>query len=342
VRIAQVMAGAAHGGAEMFFERMTIALADQGQHVLPLIRGEESRSGRLVAAGLQPLEFRFGGMLDVFTRPALARALRNFRAEVAIAWMSRAAAKLPRGDWVNVGRLGGYYDLKYFRACDYLVGNTQGIVEWIAAQDKWKREKIHYLPNFVEDFAEAEPAARADLGVPEGAPMMLGLGRLHAVKGFDTLIRAAALLPEVYCLIAGEGPERKRLEGLISDLRVGDRVRLLGWRSDTGPLLKAADVFVSSSRHEPLGNMVLEAFAAQTPVLAAKSEGPAEVIRDGDDGMLVPVDDVAALASGARMLFADVRLRVKFALAARQRYAAEFSREVVLAAWLDFLQRIAG
>ncbi len=54
------------------------------------------------------------------------------------------------------------------------------------------------------------------------------------------------------------------------------------------------------------------------------------------------MDDVAALASGARMLFADVRLRVKFALAARQRYAAEFSREVVLAAWLDFLQRIAG
>jgi glycosyltransferase involved in cell wall biosynthesis len=335
------MAGAPNGGAELFFERMTVALAGAGQHVLPLVRRDEGRSGRLVAAGLLPLEFRFGGALDVFTKPALARALKNFRADIAVAWMSRAAAKLPRGDWVTLGRLGGYYDLKYFRSCEHLVGNTRGIVEWIAAQDKWAPDKIHYLPNFVEDFADAEAASRAELGVPEGAPMILGLGRLHEVKGFDTLIRAAALLPEAYCVIAGEGPERKRLESLIAELRVRDRVKLLGWRDDSGALLKAADVFVSSSRHEPLGNMVLEAFAAQTPVLAAKAEGPAEVIRDGEDGVLVPVDDVAALASGARMMLGDVRLRVKLALAARQRYAAEFSREVVLAAWLDLFEKIA-
>jgi glycosyltransferase involved in cell wall biosynthesis len=340
VRIAQVMAGAAQGGAELFFERMTIALARQGQQVLPLVRGEAARSGRLLAAGLRPLEFRFGGTLDVLTRPALARALRKFKADIAIAWMSRAAAKMPRGDWVNVGRLGGYYDLKYFRACDHLVGNTRGIVDWIAAQKKWPLERIHYLPNFVEDFAETEPASRGALGVPEGAKLMLGLGRLHAVKGFDTLIRAAALLPDVYCVIAGEGPERKRLEGLIAELRLQDRVKLLGWRGDSGALLKAADIFVSSSRHEPLGNMVLEAFAAQTPVLAAKAEGPAEVIRNGEDGLLVAVDDAAALAAGAQAMLGDVRLRVKFALAARQRYAAEFSREVVVAAWVDALRRM--
>jgi glycosyltransferase involved in cell wall biosynthesis len=88
--------------------------------------------------------------------------------------------------------------------------------------------------------------------------------------------------------------------------------------------------------------MVLEAFAAQTPVLAAKSEGPAEVIRNGEDGVLVAADDVAALASGARALLGDVRLRVKLALAARQRYAAEFSRAVVVAAWLELFERIAG
>jgi glycosyltransferase involved in cell wall biosynthesis len=342
VRIAQVMAGAPNGGAELFYERMTVALAGVGQDVLPLLRIDEGRAGRLAAAGLMPQEFRFGGPLDVFTKPALARALRKFRAEIAVAWMSRAAAKLPHGDWVNVGRLGGYYDLKYFGSCEHLVGNTRGIVAWIAEQKTWPREKIHYLPNFVEDFGDAEAAARDELGVPEGAPMMLGLGRLHAVKGFDTLIRAAALLPEVYCVIAGEGPERKRLEHLIAELGVRQRVKLLGWRSDSGALLKAADVFVSSSRHEPLGNMVLEAFAAQTPVLAAKSEGPAEVIRNGEDGVLVAADDVAALASGARALLGDVRLRVKLALAARQRYAAEFSRAVVVAAWLELFERIAG
>jgi len=341
VRIAQVMAGAPNGGAELFFERMTIALAQSGQAVLPLVRKDEARSGRLLAAGLRPVELRFGGPLDVLTRPALAQALKNFKAEIAIAWMSRAAAKLPRGNWVNVGRLGGYYDLKYFRSCAHLVGNTRGIVDWIAAQSKWPRENIHYLPNFVEDFADAVAAPRAALGVPEEAPMMLGLGRLHMVKGFDTLIRAAAMMPGVYCLIAGEGPERGRLENLIAELQVRDRVKLLGWRTDTGALLKAADIFVSSSRHEPLGNMVLEAFSAQTPVLAAKAEGPAEVIRDGADGLLVPVDDPGALAGAAGAMLGDVRLRVKLALAARQRYAAEFSRDVVVSDWLGLLGRIA-
>jgi glycosyltransferase involved in cell wall biosynthesis len=341
MRIAQVMAGAPNGGAELFFERMTIALAQSGQAVLPLVRSDGTRSGRLAAAGLRPQEYRFGGPLDLLTRPALSRALKTFKAEVAIAWMSRAAAKLPRGTWVNIGRLGGYYDLKYFRACEHLVGNTRGIVDWMTAQNKWPPERIHYLPNFVEDFADALPTARETLGVPEDARMMLGLGRLHAVKGFDTLIRAAALMPGVYCVIAGEGPERRRLEGLIAQLQVGDRVKLLGWRTDTGALLKAADVFVSSSRHEPLGNMVLEAFSAQTPVLATRAEGPAEVIRDGADGLLVPVDDPGALAEAARAMLGDVRLRVKLALAARQRYAESFARDVVVADWLNLLGRVA-
>ncbi len=337
MRIAQVMAGAPNGGAELFFERMTIALAQRGQTVLPLVRGDAIRSERLVAAGLRPQQFRFGGPLDILTRPALARALRNFKTEVAIAWMSRAAAKLPRGDWVNVGRLGGYYDLKYFRSCDHLVANTRGILEWIAAQKTWPREKIHYLPNFVVDFADAMPAMRETLGVPEDAQMMLGLGRLHAVKGFDTLIRAAAMLPNVYCLIAGEGPERRRLESLIAELRVQDRVKLLGWRTDTGALLKAADIFVSSSRHEPLGNMVLEAFSAQTPVLATKAEGPVEIIQDGADGMLVAVDDAHALADAARAMLGDVRLRIRLALGARQRYAACYARDIVVSEWLNVL-----
>ncbi len=338
MRIAQVMAGAANGGAELFFERMTLALAQAGETVLPVVRADEGRSGRLINAGLRPVELRFGGPLDVFTRPKMARILRRFKTEVAVAWMSRAAAKMPRGDWVNVGRLGGYYDLKYFSNCDFLVGNTRGIVDWVVAQKKWPAERVKYLPNFVEDFSEEEPVARASLGVPEDGKLMLGLGRLHAVKGFDVLVRAAALLPEVHCVIAGEGPERARLEALIAELKVGERVKLLGWRTDSGALLKCADIFVSSSRHEPLGNMVLEAFAAQTPVLAAKAEGPGEVIRDGVDGVLVPVDDVAALAVAARTMLGDVRLRVKLALAARQKFAAEFSKDVVMSQWLGFLR----
>lgn len=333
------MAGAANGGAELFYERMTVGLKESGQDVLPIIRSHPNRLTYLQKAGLAPVTARFGGPLDLFTKPKLRTALQNFKADIAIAWMSRAASFLPKGDWVTAGRLGGYYDLKYFRTCEHLIGNTRGITQWITAQGV-PASNVHYLPNFVDDFATAEPAARAELGVPEDAQLLLGLGRLHPVKGFDVLIKAAASLPDVYCVIAGEGPERARLDSLITQLGVADRVKLLGWRNDSGALLKAADIFVSSSRHEPLGNMVLEAFAAQTPVLAAKSEGPGEVIRNGADGILVPIDDVAALADAAKTMLSDVRLRIKLALAARQRFVNEFSQATVTAAWLEFLHKV--
>jgi glycosyltransferase involved in cell wall biosynthesis len=339
MRIAQIMAGAPNGGAELFFERMTTALARAGQDITPIIRHEAGRSTRLRAAGLDPLQLRFGGPLDFFTKPKIRRALQARKADIAIAWMSRAAAHLPTGAWTNIGRLGGYYDLKYFRACKYLVGNTHGIVDYITGTG-FPSARTQYLPNFVEDFAAEEPASREAIGIPEGAKLMLGLGRLHAVKGFDTLIHAAALLPDVYCVIAGEGPERAALTKLINDLKLGARVKLLGWRDDSGALLKAADIFVSSSRHEPLGNMVLEAFSAQTPVLAAKAEGPVEIIRHGEDGILVPINDPAALADAAKTMLDDTRLRVKLALSARQRFVDEFSEKTVVAAWMAFLEKI--
>jgi glycosyltransferase involved in cell wall biosynthesis len=341
MRIAQVMAGAPQGGAELFYERLTLAFARAGQDVLPVIRREARREAVLRAAGLAPLGLRFGGPLDIFTRPAIGRALRAYKPDVAIAWMSRAAAHLPAGPWVNIGRLGGYYDLKYFRSCRYLVGNTRGIVDYLR-KSGIAPERTEYLPNFVTDFAAVEPVSREAMGVPEDAKLMLALGRLHAVKGFDTLIRAVALLPDVYCVIAGEGPERAALSRLIDELGLRARIKLLGWREDTGPLLKAADIFVSSSRHEPLGNMVLEAFGAQTPVLAARAEGPVELIRHGEDGLLVPVDDAKALAAAASELLGDVHLRVRLALNARRRFTEEFSETVVTQAWLDFLRRVAG
>jgi len=333
------MAGAANGGAELFYERMTGALARAGQDVLPVIRREEGRASRLAVKGLAPVQFRFGGRLDFGTRPGIRRALQEFKPDIAMAWMSRAAAHLPRGPWVNIGRLGGYYDLKYFRACRYLVGNTRGIVDYITGTG-FPAARTAYLPNFVTDFAGEAPSSRAELGIPEGAPLLLGLGRLHEVKGFDTLIQAMARLPDVYCVIAGEGPERPALEKLVAELKLGERVKLPGWRSDTGALLKAADVFVSSSRHEPLGNMVLEAFSAATPVLAARAEGPSEVIRDGEDGVLVPVDDANSLAIAARLLLGDSGLRAKLAAAGRTRFEAEFAEAAVTATWLDFFARV--
>jgi len=329
------MAGAPHGGAEAFYERLSLALHAAGEEVLPVIRRDAERAARLSAGGLRPVELAFGGALDLATGPRLRRVLAAFAPAVVIAWMNRAARFTPRGPWTLVGRLGGYYDLKYYRRCDHLVGNTRDITRWIVGQG-WPAERAHHLPNFVADLAGAAPAA-----LPGAPPRLLAMGRLHRNKGFDVAIRALALLPGAHLSIAGEGPERAALAALAREAGVAERVAFLGWRGDVGALLAAADVFVCSSRHEPLGNIVLEAWSAARPVVAAAAEGPRELIADGETGLLVPPDAPEALAAAIGALLADPARAARLAAAGRAAYARDFAEAAVLARWRAFLAALA-
>ena len=337
MRVAQVMAGAALGGAELFFERLCLALHDAGEEVLPVIRRNPVRAARLGVGGLRPVELAFGNRLDLLTRPRLRAALRAFAPRVVVSWMNRASRMAPRGTWTLVGRLGGYYDLRYYRACDHLVGNTRGIVAWLRAQG-WAEARTHYLPNFVADFASVRPAT----DLPPGRPLLLGLGRLHSDKGFDLAIRALPRLPGAHLAIAGEGPERAALAALAGRAGVAARVHFLGWRDDAGALLKAADLFLCSSRIEPLGNMVIEAWSAGCPLVAFDAAGPAELVRDGVDGLVAPLEDSTALADAIAALLDDRARAAALAAAGRARFAAEFAAAPVVAAWRRFLAGVAG
>ena len=306
MRIAHIMAGAPAGGAELFFERLASAQHRTGETIQAIIRTDPARAARL--APLAPLQLGFGGRLDLVTGRRLRAALTAFAPRIAIAWMNRAARFTPRGDWVLAGRLGGYYDLAYYRRCDHLIGNTRALAAWMVAQG-WPAARTHYLPNFAPDLAGAAPER---LGVPPGAPLVLALGRLHANKAFDVLIRALPLLPGTHAIIAGDGPERAALETLARQQGVADRLHLPGWRHDTAALLAGADVLACPSRHEPLGNVVVEAFAARRPVVAAAAAGPRELIRPGEDGLLVPIEDAAGPGHLPRPGAAHARLRHPF------------------------------
>lgn len=339
IRVAQVIAGAPAGGAELFYERLTVALAGAGETVLPVIRRDAARAARLRAAGLAPLELPFSGPFDLFTRPRLRTALRRFAPRVTVAWMNRAARFAPRGDWVLAGRLGGYYDLGYYRRCDHLIGNTVAIADWIRGQG-WPAPRVHYLPNFAPDLGGAAPLPRETLGVPSDAPLVLALGRLHRNKAFDLLVRALRNLPGVHAVIAGEGPERAALQDLARAEGVTDRLHLLGWRTDTAALLATADLLVCPSRIEPLGNVVLEAWSARCPVIAAAAAGPRELILEDRDGLLVPLEDAPALARAIQSLRDDPIRAAMLARNGRARYEADFAEAPVLARWRQFLATV--
>lgn len=158
--------------------------------------------------------------------------------------------------------------------------------------------------------------ARAALGV-EG--LALGVaGRLTPQKALGDTLEALARVPGVRLLVLGGGPERAALERRAAGLGVSDRVRFLGTgtRDDVITLFRAVDVALVTSAWENLPHTLLEALAAGTPVIATEVGGIPEVLRDGENGLLVPAGDVDALAAAIDRLVHDDALRASLAAAA--------------------------
>ncbi len=340
MKILQVMAGARYGGAEAFFTRLATALnkTDIDQRVI--IRRDADRARLLRDGGVEPIELGFGGLLDFRTGMALRRRINEFKPYVVLSWMNRATSMCPRvKDGFHVGRLGGYYNLKYYRKCDHLIANTTDIADYLR-NNGWPAEKVHYLPNFV-GAKRVAPINRREFFTPEKAPLVLALGRLHENKAFDVLLNAIARVPNAYLWLAGEGDLRQKLDQQAEVLGIKPRVRFLGWREDTEALFAAADIFVCPSRHEPLGNVVIEAWAQGVPVVAADSLGPGTLINHGENGVLVPVDDANALARSLKRVVEDDDLRAELAQGGLETYEANHTEQIVVEKYLSFFESVA-
>jgi glycosyltransferase involved in cell wall biosynthesis len=340
MRLLQAMSGTEFGGAEAFFTRLAIALARAGVEQHAVIRRSSARAEVLQRGGVQSVQLPFRGRLDFYTSFAFKREIKSFAPDVVLTWMNRATSHCPTGDFTHVGRLGGYYDLKYYRNCQHLIGNTGDIVDYVVRAG-WPQDRVHCLPNFV-NAERMEPANRGKLFTPKDAPLILAMGRLHKNKAFDILLEAMTMVPDAYLWLAGAGPLRQELEAQAERLAVKPRVRFLGWREDTAALLAACDIFVCPSRHEPLGNVVIEGWAQGVPVVAADSLGPGTLVDHMNNGVLVPVDDAAQLGRALRGVIEDFELRQRLAEAGYATYLEQFTEEDVVARYLDFFNKLAA
>jgi glycosyltransferase involved in cell wall biosynthesis len=121
---------------------------------------------------------------------------------------------------------------------------------------------------------------------------------------------------------------------------VKPRVRFLGWREDVPALMAACDVFVCPSRHEPLGNVILEAWAQGLPVVATDSIGPGRLIRHLESGLLVPVDDGDGLSRAIRYLLEEEEVRARIAQGGRAAFEAEFTEAIVMRKYVEFFESL--
>ena len=162
------------------------------------------------------------------------------------------------------------------------------------------------------------------------------VGELTPLKGQEDFLRAAAEVlkqhPGAYFVIAGtdhsRGSEHQvRIEQLIDELELRERVKLVGWMEDLAQLYCALDVFVSASHTESFGLALAEAMASGTAVLATETEGAREIIQPGETGLLVPIGDIDKLAEQVLVLLKDRDSRGRLGANAQQAASANFSVE---------------
>ncbi|WP_216901856.1 glycosyltransferase [Synechococcus sp. CCY 9618] len=210
--------------------------------------------------------------------------------------------------------------LVHYRRADVVTANTEGVLRALQAMGHWRR--LELLPNPL-------PAGVGRGGAIEAVPQqreLLAVARLVHQKGLDLLIRALASLggdstcADWRLVLVGDGPERAALAALAAREGVADRVLFEGFKSDPVRYMARASVFVLPSRFEGMPNALLEAMASGLAVVVSDaSPGPLEMVDPGVNGLVVPSEDVEALADALGRLMADQALRERLGAAARQR-----------------------
>jgi glycosyltransferase involved in cell wall biosynthesis len=288
---------------------------------------------------------------------ALANALRRDRVDIVHAFLYQAnpyawlAARLARTPHLvtsarncqTLGRVRDWANRVAFRASDAIICNGGAVRDFIVERYAAPANKCVVIHNGV-DLARFTPLRDARGG--RRRRLVLGIGRLVPQKDFGLFIEAAALLrrghADVSFAIVGDGPQRVALERHVGQAGLAGTFAFLGERQDVPDLLRDADVLWLSSQWEGLPNVVLEAAACGTPVVARDTGATREIVSHGVTGYLVSERDPAVFAAHTEGLLSDPALLDKMGEAARHVAEEHFSLSRMVASTEDLYRRVAA
>lgn len=230
----------------------------------------------------------------------------------------------------------------YYPTAKKVVFQTEATCQW--AKQKWPCWDTISIPNPIAP-PPAHLPVRSNL-LDSSKKTVVAMGRLHPVKGFNLLLDAFSLIAEPFpdwqLVILGEGDLRSELAGQIEQLNLSERVSLPGAVSEPTSVLKYADLFVLSSHYEGFPNALLEAMACGLPVVSFDCpSGPAEIIRDCIDGVLVPPRDVQALSTAMADLMSNELERQNLGTKATK-VVQRFSVEKLINQWQKVISDCAA
>jgi len=314
--------------------------------IAPLLKGAESLNVRLRQVP------RMQGKRSLITRlPHFVRELRAERPDVFHAHLNgplackdgliaAAIARVPAVVataqlFVNLPLSPFIYAQHRFVATivDRYIAVSHEVAERLGQTFRIPARKINVVYNGVPVSSFDRPAnaaLRVALTGSTEKPIVLTVARLAEQKGLCNLLKAAALVPEAMFVLAGEGPERANLEAQAGELGLNKRVLFLGYRQDVPDLLASCDLFVLPSLFEGLPLSILEAMAANKPVVASAIGGNNEAIVHGETGLLVPPANPSALGAAIRAVVSDSDLGRRLAASGKARVREHFSAEAMV------------
>ncbi len=345
-----IIASRQPGGAEYFFSRLVNAMHSATHPTEALVSSRCGYADRLdPAVRLHRLPMK--GIWDLYSRYAINRIVKQQQIDIVQTYLGRAArlTRLNRTGVRLVCRIGGYYNPRQYAHADHWVCNTRGLCDYMV-RSGMPADRVHMIPNFVTAptplSVKEKSCLRQQYGVAADDILLCSVGRLHSIKGLDTLISAFALLRKRYSqqqcklLLAGEGPEREALMQLAQSLQVADRIIWAGWQSNTAPLYQIADIVVCSSIQEGFGNVILEAWANGTAVLSTAAEGPVELIDSGESGILVPIGAPEAMADALCQLIDTPAMRDELAYQGAIQLETHYSEDAIVKQYADLYRDI--
>jgi glycosyltransferase involved in cell wall biosynthesis len=377
LRIAYPLAGLRIGGAEMRVLSLVERLPrDRFEvHFLSLIgEGLLDERGRAAGAHIHhlgtgplvgsPLPVRAVGRLGKLAR--YARMARTSQYDIIDAWLyptdvfaalgrfvtrtpivlSGRADLLPRQAF---GLLSPAFDRITNRLVDAIVANSDAVAAanlGRAGVDASRLRVIHNGVEPVDPISQAERRRlRQELGADDADLLIGSVGRLSDVKRHTLLIDAFSDLvrthSDVRLAIIGEGPARRALEQQVERLGLGSKLRLPGAITNIRPLFDAFDVVALSSSSEGMPNALLEAAAASRPIVTTAAGGAVEIVLDGKTGLVVPIEDRAALAGALQRVLSDEELRGRLGSAARAHVTRDFGIERFAREWIALYEELA-
>ena len=234
-----------------------------------------------------------------------------------------------------------------YAAADLIITTSQGVADDLVAAFGVARARVRVVHNPVDLDAVAVAAQEPIEPVHAAAwqrPVIVAAGRLAEAKNYPLLIEALALLrPRVPArlFILGQGDEDRAIRALVAARGLDAAVVLCGFQKNPWKYIARADVFALTSHYEGFGNVLVEAMACGVPVVATRSSGTSDIVRDGVDGLLVDRHEPAAVAAALERVLSDEPLRTR--LASEARVGAErFALPAIAATYDRVLQGVLG